>query len=117
MKIFLAIALVLAAELCPADFAAAKRGGCYEAWLAARDADFLGDQPRVTITAAEYAALTNGMERLRVSAELRRKARETARRNAEKRAAAEAEERRARGLMRVRDIRRAREDAKKGAAK
>ena len=96
---------------------APRRVNYYAAWEQAKDAAFLGDQPRVTITAAEYAALTNGMEHIRRAAERRRKAAADARKRAEEAAARAAEEIRSRGVQRVRDIRRLREEAKKGTKK
>ena len=90
----------------------------YEAWLATRDmSSFIGDVKHVTITTAEYATLTNGMERLRKWIAASRARREAARKRREEAAAREAEAVRARGIQRVRDIRRLRDEAKKGGAK
>jgi len=97
----------------------APRIDYYEAWLATRDmSSVLSDVRHVTITEAEYTALTNGMERLRRWSAARRAGREAARKRREEAAAKEAEAIRARGIQRVRDIRRLREEAqKKGGAK
>jgi len=96
----------------------APRIDYYEAWLATRDmSSVLSDVRHVTITEAEYTALTNGMERLRKWIAASRARREAARKRAEEKAAKEAEAVRTRGIQRVRDIRRLREEAQKGGAK
>lgn len=94
---------------------------CYVRWTRARDAVHMEPVAMVTITAAEYEVLTNAVSAMyrrhvRIVDRVKRRHEEDMSRQRE-RERKEYDEKRKRGVLRVRDIIRARTREKKGGAK
>ena len=91
---------------------------CHVRWTRTREACHLADTRYVTITAAEYAVLTNSIvamaKRHKQIVERGKKSHEEKIKRAEERAKREYEEKCRRGVLRVRDIIKASNRARKG---